>query len=760
MLPAHTILEIRTSRDSQQTPESTAQLFSTLPRLKNNLIEKLLKKDEHLSFEILVQNQTIYFLCFCPVRLVEYIKGAISANYPESLINQLTHDPLWHFSNHASNHTPHSIPHTPYPTLHTIFGTLTLRHQDYFPLKTYHDFKDVDPLATLLSTLSKSQSHDQIMIQFIVANDGERWKKAGLKKIDPNITHANIADTTAEAILGNEINNKQQTTNNQSLNKSLIEKKLTQQGLRVAIKIAVSSSDKERSQLILESIATTFNSISQSEGNSLVLRTKYFRKKHFLKSMENRSFSRGSKNHLSPDELATLYHLPNERLSLIPNIAWGKNLLGEPPESLPVITRDTPPDLKKNTNVFGSTTFKNQEVKYGIKRPDRRRHMYVIGKTGTGKSTMLANMAINDLKNNEGMCIIDPHGDLVETLLDYIPSHRINDVIYFDPSDTERTVQINLFEGENVAHRELIASGIISIFHKLYGYSWGPRLEYILRNALLTLLTTENARLSDILQLLTNAKFRAKIIDTLEDPILKSFWVDEFNAMQDRQRTESIASILNKVGQFVTSPLVRNVVNAHKSSFSIEEIMDEGKILLVNLSQGKLGEDNATLLGAMFITKIQLAAMARVHIKEENRRDFYLYVDEFQNFATDSFSKILSEARKYRLNLTLANQYISQIPEEVQKAIFGNIGNIVSFVMGADDAQVFTKEYGGKYTSEDLVSLGRYQIINKISIDNVLSHPFPAHTLALAKSSNKNRKKVVKVSRERYAKKKDGSKSN
>ena len=378
--------------------------------------------------------------------------------------------------------------------------------------------------------------------------------------------------------------------------------------------------------------------------------------------------------------------------------------------------------------------------------------MYVIGKTGTGKSTLLANMAINDLKNDEGICVIDPHGDLVETLLNYIPKRRINDVIYFDPSDTERTVKLNLFEGENVAHRELIASGIVSVFKKLYGYSWGPRLEYILRNSLLTLLKTDQARLSDVLELLTNAKFRAKIVDNLDDPILKSFWVDEYNKMQERQRTEAIASILNKVGQFVTSPMVRNIVNARKSSFSIEEAMNEGKILLVNLSQGKLGEDNATLLGSMLITKIQLAAMSRVNIPEEERKDFYMYVDEFQNFATESFTKILSEARKYRLDLILANQYIAQIPDDVQKAIFGNCGSMVSFVMGADDASVFTKEFGNKYSSDDLVSLSRYQVINRLSIENVVSKPFPAFTLPLASSSNQGKEKVIQVSKERYAK--------
>lgn len=722
----HTLLEIRTGRDSEHTPETAVQLLSTLPKIKSGLFDRLLGYNEHLSFEILVQNQTIYFLCYTPVRLVEYIKGAISASYPEALINQLEYDPLENFSHFLYPHDENK-----YTKPYLRFGSLHLKNRAFLPLKTYQDFKEVDPLVTLLSTLSKSQVNDQIVIQFVIDNDTEYWKFSA-----PDLKPQSVSEV-------------QDVTSR----KALIKKKINSHSLRVAIKIAISTTDSERSLLLIESVASTLNSISQSEGNSLHLKQSYIFKKHFFKKLKERSKARAARLHLSLDEIATLYHLPNKNMVTIPNIAWGKNLLGEPPQNLPVVNKYTDPTIKQEINVFAKTIFKNEDIKYGILREDRRRHMYVIGKTGTGKSTLLANMAISDLKKNEGLCVIDPHGDLVETLLDYIPSHRINDVVYFDPSDPHRTVQINLFEGENVAHRELIASGIISIFKKLYGYSWGPRLEYILRNALLTLLKSEKAKLSDIIELLVNKKFRDKVVENLDDPVLKSYWVNEYNKMQERQRTESIASILNKVGQFVSSPLVRNVVNAEKSSFSIEEIMNEGKILLVNLSQGKLGEDNATLLGAMLITKIQLAAMNRVHIPEEERRDFYLYVDEFQNFATDAFIKILSEARKYRLDLTLANQYISQIPEEVQKAIFGNCGNIINFVMGADDAQAFTKEYGDLYTSEDLVSLDRYQIVNKITIDNVISRPFPAYTLSLAKSSNNNRKKVIKVSRERYSKK-------
>ena len=341
------------------------------------------------------------------------------------------------------------------------------------------------------------------------------------------------------------------------------------------------------------------------------------------------------------DQAGLLMHPPGEHMATIPNIAWGKTLAGEPPAHLPVVRQHMSAQERQEINPFATTVYKNERVVYGLHRTDRRRHLYVIGKTGTGKSTLLANMAINDMKHDKGICVIDPHGDLVETLLDYIPSRRINDVIYIDPSDSERTVKLSLFEGENVVHRELIASAIIAVFRKLYGYSWGPRLEHILRNALLTLLKADHARLSDITDLLTNPDFRREMVEKLDDPILKNFWVNEYDSMQERLRTEAIAPVLNKVGQFVTSPIVREVVNARKSSFSIEQAMNEGKIVLVNLSQGKLGEDNATLLGAMLITKIQLAAMARVHQPEDQRRDFYLYVDEFQNFATESFSKIL-----------------------------------------------------------------------------------------------------------------------
>jgi hypothetical protein len=646
MATPHRILELRTSRDSEHSVEVAVQFFSTLPQLKDQWYYQLMGEHERISFEIVVQHQTIFFLCSCPERLVPYIQKSLAASYPEIVVTLLEEDPLSQIVSRTSSLG--AVQHGEEAQLASTTqeaAVLRLKHQEYLPLKTDKDFTDVDTLAGLLATLSQLQAEDLIVIQLLVTETGDGWKKTGY-----NLT--------------------QQTPPHPQ--KALIERKLASRGLKTSVRILVNSPDANRSEVLIDTVTAAMQGITQSEGNSLILKKSWLLKKRLINDIAKRRFGPWDNAHFSLEELATIYHLPSKKVAHLPNIAWGKNLLGEPPENLPILNNTMDPLEKREINPFGRVQYKGIPTVYGLKRADRRRHLYVIGKTGTGKSTLLANMAINDLKNNEGLCVIDPHGDLVETLLDYIPSHRINDVVYFDPADTERTVKINLFEGKNVAHRELIASGIVAIFQKLYSYSWGPRLEYILRNALLTLLKSESARLSDILDLLNNPRFREKIVEKLDDPILINFWEHEFNKMQDRARTEAVAPILNKVGQFVSSPLVRDVVNAHKSSFSIEEIMDEGKILLVNLSQGRLGEDNATLLGAMLITKIQLAAMARVNIPEEERKDFYLYVDEFQNFATQSFNKILSEARKYRLNLTLANQYIAQIPEEVQKAIFGN----------------------------------------------------------------------------------------
>ena len=453
-------------------------------------------------------------------------------------------------------------------------------------------------------------------------------------------------------------------------------------------------------------------------------------------------------------ELATIWHLPNREIN-IPNIAWGKRFALDTPDNLPIAYENMSDEEKKDLTFIGKTQYKNKDVIYGIRGKDRLRHVYIVGKTGSGKSWLINNMAIEDIRKGAGIAVLDPHGDAIDAIMDFIPKSRINDVCYFNPADPDYAYPLNILEVHNNSQRELIVSGIIGIFYKLYSNSWGPRLEHILRNVLFTLVYTENATLADILRILSDAKYRKKIVDTIEDPLIKQFWKSEFDGMSDKFANEAISPILNKVGQFVTSPLIRKVIAYPKSKVNIQEIMDNKKIFLCDLSQGKLGEDNATLLGSMLITQIQISAMNRAFIAEDKRVPFYLYVDEFQNFATSSFTKILSEARKYKLGLTLANQYITQIDPLIMGAIFGNIGSITSFNVGAKDADIIYKEFGSEIEAEDLTTMNKFQMLTRITIDGSMSKTFSSYSLTLPKNISGHREKIIEQSRKRYGVKLD-----
>ncbi|HYE22387.1 MAG TPA: type IV secretion system DNA-binding domain-containing protein [Verrucomicrobiae bacterium] len=411
------------------------------------------------------------------------------------------------------------------------------------------------------------------------------------------------------------------------------------------------------------------------------------------------------------------------------------------------------PELNEIT-LFAKTNFRNREVSFGIRRDDRRRHMYVIGKTGMGKTTLIENMVIQDILNGEGVAFVDPHGDSVEKVLSYIPSNRINDVVYLNPSDTDYPIAFNPLEAVDTKYKHLVASGLMGVFTKIWAGVWSPRMEYILNNTILALLDSPGNTMLGIARMLVNKTYRKRIVDNIKDPVVKSFWVDEFANYNDKFRTEAIAPIQNKVGQFLSSAIIRNIVGQTKSTIDLREIMDDRKILLLNLSKGRIGEDSSALLGAMIITKLQLAAMSRVDIPEEDRKDFYLYVDEFQNFATESFANILSEARKYRLNLIVAHQYIGQLVNDrntvVRDAIFGNVGTMVTFRVGADDAEFLEKEFEPTYTMNDLVNLAKYNIYLKLMINGMSSKPFSATTLPPISHPTGNIDKVIKVSRERY----------
>jgi len=409
-------------------------------------------------------------------------------------------------------------------------------------------------------------------------------------------------------------------------------------------------------------------------------------------------------------------------------------------------------DHENEVTLFAQTNFRNRMKRFGIKTDDRRRHMYLLGKTGMGKTTMLENMMLADIYAGHGLAIVDPHGDTAEKIIDFIPPHRINDVIYFNPADSKFPIGFNVLESVDEDHRHLIANGLMGVFKKIWPDVWSARMEYILNNCILALLEYPGSTLLGINRILIDNDYRKRVVSQIKDPVVKTFWIDEYGRWESRFRNEAIAPIQNKVGQFLSASIIRNIVAQVKSSFDPRQVMDEGKIFIMNLSKGRLGEDTSKLLGGMLITKFQLAAMERVDIPEDDRRDFYLYVDEFQNFATESFANILSEARKYHLNLIMAHQYIEQLTEEVRAAVFGNVGTIVLFRIGAADAETFENEFSPKFTVQDLVNLNKWHVYLKLAIDGVTSEPFSAIGLPPIAKRTASSDRVIKVSRERYSK--------
>lgn len=727
---------IRNPKDDETPIESSTQIFASILPGSMSLWQAFWTAQVGYSFEMYLLGQRIYFYLTCPSSKESFINSLITSSYPNSAL-QKTEDPL----------------NIVLKARHSALGEINLSSDFFLPIKTFQDFRNIDPLSSVLGFLAKSTKTQRAAIQILVVPATFPWQANAIKATEPKPMPATKPGEPRPAPP-------------KTANKALVTRKTAFQGGKALIRIATGDDTAEMASSYLQNLAGTFGAFSLGEGNQLRLSTPGGfsltkmvsltdnSPKGFLTRMRERKTAAFEHRNqiLNSAELATLWHPPGVMLAGVKNISWGKTLSGEPPENI-LIADELTDEEKKDVNFFAKTEFKNEEQIFGISTPDRRKHIYIIGKTGAGKSTLIANMAIDDIRRGRGLGVIDPHGDLTEAILDYIPKRRVNDVVYLEPFDLERPFHLNILEVQNKEQKHLVASGIVSIFYKIYGHSWGPRLEYILRNVILTLLEVPDATLTDALTLISDERKRNKMLEKVTDPVILAFWKNEFAKMPDRLRTEAISPIQNKVGQFVTSPMIRNIVGNPKSSIDLREIMDEGKILLLNLSQGKLGEDNAALLGAMFITRLQLAAMGRSFQKEEDRKDFFLYVDEFQNFATESFIKILSEARKYRLSLTLANQYIDQLDKEVGNAIFGNVGTLMSFVVGSRDGYLLSKEYGEVYSDKDLVNLGKFETVIKLSVDGQTSSPFPARTLPPPTLKNSNREKIIRLSKEKYGRK-------
>ncbi len=711
------ILEIRLPQENEFTPESMSSLLSNFIQMgKSSFFDKLFgKKSTIISLEIILKNGQIHFYATIPENNFEFFRAQILAQYPTAITKE-SKDYLVDIN-----------------TGKTYFSQLALSRPHSYPLKTNRDFRDTDPLSSVLSPLARSQSDsDFFLYQILLTAPPKNWTTP-------------IVSTIQNGILVD----KEKGFRQAHPDKAIFETKIQFPGLLTQINLL------SNNPTLLNSMTSSFGIYTNPRGNFLKdSPPSLFSKNSLYKSIFNREFKTSlSKQIFNVDELSALWHFPTLQTKL-PNIAWGKNLFADPPENLPVATGLSDEEKDKIT-FFAKSEFHNQDTIFGIKEgEDRRRHTYIIGKSGTGKTTLIANMAIDDIRKGRGVAIIDPHGDLCNTILDYIPANRINDCCYFNPADPEYVYPLNVLEAENESQKELVASGVISIFKKLYGnISWGPRLEHILRNAVLTLVNTPGSNLTDIVAILTDKNYRQKVVSQLKNQTLINFWKNEFDRMDDKFQQEAVSPILNKVGQFISSTKIRNTIAHAKSKIRIEEIMNQKKILIADLSTGKLGEDNSALLGAMLITQIQLSAMNRVFQDQNQRSDFYLYVDEFQNFATEAFIKILSEARKFKLNLIVANQYMAQLDRTIQDAIFGNVGSLISFVVGNQDAYILQKEFGPKFPAEDLVKIGKYQIVCKLSIDSETQNPFYATTLPPLACKNQGRDKVIRISQERWGKK-------
>ncbi len=727
-------------KENEKTPAAAELLFSAL----HGVYDYASKQQPVMSFEIVSINKFVQFYFYIPKRLKDFIEGQFYAQYPDLEIVEI--------EDYTVN-----IKKEKY-ALGLEMKTLK---EDVYPIKTFESF-EADPLSGFTSILSKLNADDEVWIQFCVSPTDDRWQKRSISYVnsikaghDPSepvwksflrsagSIVTGVAKTSVQS--ENEKDDKANISGPMATALKGIEEKAMKMGFKTIIRLVSLSPDHARARHWLNATVGVFKQFNASNINGFVQGPVI--EGEGIADLYRRRYLSDKGQILNIEELASLFHLPGVSVDT-PSMDYAGSRKGEPPQNLPIKGSAEGEDL----SVIGRTNFRGEEKIFGIKVPDRALHMYAIGKTGTGKSTLLKFLAIDDINKGRGLAIVDPHGDLIQDVLEYIPENRLDDVVYFSPADSKFPVGFNLLENADPEYKNIIASGIVGVFKKIFGESWGPRLEYILRNVVLGLLDYKKATLLSVLRVLTDTKFRREVVATIKDPIIKDFFINEFERYDQKFRTEAVAPIQNKVGQFLSSTTIRNIVGQESSTIDVRKIMDEGKILLIDLSIGKIGEDNSTLLGSLMITKIQMAAMSRADTPKEERRPFYMYVDEFQNFATDSFAVILSEARKYGLYLFITNQYIAQMPENVADAVFGNVGTLITFRVGAKDAEFLSREFVPVFEPEDLSNLNNYNIYLKMSIGGVTSSPFSAQTLLPTGEPQNLVDQAIEKSRIKYSK--------
>jgi hypothetical protein len=730
---AGAVLLLQVPRTNEKKELAAEQMLASLHGLLLSSEQKRFSSvhtRERISFEIAVQDKQIGFYVWVPEGLKNFVEEQIYAQYPDVYISEVADYTLADAA-HATTQ---------------LAAELHLTAHEALPIKTFPSF-EVDPLAAITATLAQFEENEEAWLQVVMHPASEKW----YKKSEQYAASIRGSKTSTKGLVNALWAPPEATTETpklaefQSAQAAAAETKSHKLAYEMSLRIVYRGhTSPAQARMRIQAISASFKQFNTTYLNGFSHKV-LGDDPTYITQYQNRVFGR-KPFVCNIEEVASLYHLPHTNVET-PNILWASAKTAEPPANLPLATQVN----QDKVSPIAVTNFRGHNTAFGLPRTDRGRHMYIIGQTGVGKSGLLELLTISDIHSPYGFAVIDPHGDYALSVLRRIPEHRVKDVVYFNPADTDFPVAFNPMEVLDPKLKTHTTSELIGVLKRMFE-SWGPRLEYILRYSLLALLDYPNATMLDITRILTDKKFRAEVLEHVEDPVVRNFWQVEFASWNDKFAAEAVAPVLNKVGAFTANPTVRNIIGQPKSSFNIREIMDQRKILVVNLSRGLIGEDNASLLGALLVTKIQLGAMSRADIPPEERSPFYLYVDEFQNFATDSFAVILSEARKYGLNLTVANQYIAQMALTVKDAVFGNVGSIIGFRMSADDARTMMKYFEPKFEEHDLVHMHNRNFVVSMTISGEKVQAFSATTLPLPPLGTDYIAEIIAQSRSLYAK--------
>ena len=685
----YVLLQLAVPRENEIKIDAAEQMFTSLYTIYKSGFWSFLTPQQHLSFEIVARQEDIRFYAAVPRRLMDLVEKQIHGAYPGADIKEVDEYSIFT------------------ETGKVAFASLRLKNTNYMPIRVFRDLP-TDPLSSITSVLAKMREGEGAVIQVLIQPTGGAWRSLGRSYISK--------------VKKDEANPEKASFKVDPKSLESIEQKTSKPGFNSVVRMVVSAGTEEDAKIHLDNLLASFGQFAGDHNHFTKVKFPLFLKKLFMMDFIYRYFPIFNivffpqYSVLNSDELATVFHLPNKSVETA-HIFWLNAKRAPAPSQIPT-----------EGLYLGKSRYRGVERPIFISEEDRRRHVYIIGKTGTGKSQLLEEMIVQDIKSGKGCAVVDPHGDLIDGVLSRIPPDRAEDVIYFDPSDTERPMGLNMLEAKTEEQKHFVVTSIVGLMYKLYDPMKtgiiGPRFEHAIRNAMLTVMVEPGNTFVEVVRVLTDSSFVQELLPKLQDPIIRRYWTDQIAQTADFHKSEVLDYIVSKFGRFVTNKLMRNIIGQSESSFDFRKVMDEGKILLVNLAKGKVGEENSNFLGLILVPRILISAMSRQEIPEEKRRDFYLYVDEFQNFATPDFAQILSEARKYRLNLIVANQFIGQMEEEVKNAVFGNVGSLIAFRVGVTDANYLQHEFQPTFNESDLINIDKFNAYIKTNVHNEPVKPF------------------------------------